>query len=143
VVALECKGAVRSCRPRGTDHAHERRFSSVSEGVNVILVSPDVASSSLPLRPVDAHLSKLFWPLGAGRALREARRGSPILSIAFAASYAMRLSERSCRIADRGKNHFTFIKAGWNKPSATNRIYNAVRTGCIKIEEQRGSLVPY
>jgi hypothetical protein len=53
------------------------------------------------------------------------------------------LREHSCRITDRGKNHFTFIKAGWNKPSATNRIYNAVRTGRIKIEEQRGSLVPY
>jgi hypothetical protein len=60
---------------RGTDHAHERRFSSVAEGVNVILVSPDVASSSLPLRPVDAHLSKLFWPLGARRALFGRRGG--------------------------------------------------------------------
>jgi hypothetical protein len=122
---------------RGTDHAHERRFSSVAEGVNVILGSPDVASSSLPLRPVDAHLSKLFWPLGA----RSSGGAEGIADLMD--RLCSELREHSCRITDRGKNHFTFIKAGWNKPSATNRIYNAVRTGRIKIEEQRGSLVPY
>jgi len=81
--------------------------------------------------------------VGARRALREARRGSPILSIAFAASSAVHLSERSCRSADRSKNHFNFFKPSWNKPSATDRIYNAVCTGRIKIKEQRGSLVAY